>query len=1400
MYKKLLLTTFLLICYVEIATAQVSSNYKPQNAVASPTAAGLAKQANQTPNLYNGTVSVDIPLFSLQENQLSLSASMNYNTGGIPVNDYGTWLGLGWNLNCGGVITRKVNGFTDETNQGSFGLLTVQSKPDKYKDTFWGTIGTTLEYKDELKSIFEGAPDYKVDYATDDYYFNFMGNTGSFFFDRNNKVVSTGKMKINVDNYLSQFEIISPDGTKYIFGASEYVFTASTNYANYQLQKYWLESGYYDSQYPLLNAWYLTKVISADGNNTMDFTYDINKEFTNNQIFEYSTSEEYLPAASNTYYNQVNISKSIPALIKEIKTKNYTCSFYYNNFSAKGHHIQLIDLKTNEGEYLKSYYFEYKTIDSRRNLLSSVTEVRKDTKESNASYNFEYFDQPLNYVNNGISTSTSGIDHWGYYNGEKTTPYNTLIPNINVGAIVLNSTTTITVPARVGIDDRTPNNNAKANLLKKVTNSLGGVKELFYENNTYSYVNNTSVKTTENIAGGVRIKKIIDSDGINPLKNIVKEYEYKDPNNVNLSSGVLENEPLYNFNYNGFNYTYAHSILPISLGYSFVKEKFADGSYKTYKFTTSKDYPYIPFPEDNTFYLESDNLPDFNTPNTTFNSGLRMSLIGEPYFKTVGFIPNSTISESYYTYKKYKIKKEVHPFVNYQGQNNHLRGLLLESYDYNSAGDKVAFTKNDYITKEEGRTYSIMDKKPFDVFLYSTLPNFAYVNSYAGPGGKSNIFLSHYVKAIRFPQLSETEQRVYSTDIKTDFVSTKTNFYYNPNNNLVWKETEVGSDGGSIEKQTSYVTDFENTSMNGIIGVLKQKNMIYLPIEQRKFKKGKIVSGGLSVYNDSGKPIESYLLETNEPLNATVLQTIDSNPKAFSISSTYYKKKLDLSYDPFTKQLIEEKPSNGPVVSTLWGYKNTKPIAQVVNSEIGLGISQQTNVSTWSGIVSTAQTFFDLLISQQSVLTVRLNLTPTTNNSEQDNFQIRVFDTNSNKFVYESWYYSGNNVFTLDLPPSNYRFSCDYVSEFDTKRPSNTLIEIDKATESRNVFYSSFEDDLLNISSDAKTGKKSHIGTFGVQIPPNAGIYILSYYEKTTPTSNWVKKEETINTTGIEKIIGVGGGLIDEVRLHRNESQMTTFTHDYLGGMLSKQEVNGFINSYKYDKLGRLINIKNNNENLLKSYSFTPKLGKDFKPRVGVLIPKTLYWNKNEIVKIPLPSNLFIDDDGQIVNIQATGLPAGITVAQENGIFVINKTAVSPVGIYPVTLTGIDNAGNTMQTKIIFDLASTGSSKYKLYKAGTSNQRYFLKGIRDTEIISISDYVTLGKLNIFLDDTFFVDYVMMTMTGPVNKTTTEYRNPFGLFGDNDGFIPLPGTYTLNVKTYWFGRLNDSFNITLTFIN
>lgn len=111
----------LILTYAATANAQViDGSFNPSAGLlpGSPEAATLIKFIDIPVSPYTGTPDVTIPITTIKEYKLELPVSLSYHAGGHRVDDIANWVGMGWKLNAGGMITRKVRGLPDDAKIG----------------------------------------------------------------------------------------------------------------------------------------------------------------------------------------------------------------------------------------------------------------------------------------------------------------------------------------------------------------------------------------------------------------------------------------------------------------------------------------------------------------------------------------------------------------------------------------------------------------------------------------------------------------------------------------------------------------------------------------------------------------------------------------------------------------------------------------------------------------------------------------------------------------------------------------------------------------------------------------------------------------------------------------------------------------------------------------------------------------------------------------------------------------------------------------------------------------------------------------------------------------------------------------------------------------------------------
>lgn len=79
-------------------------SYEPK----APNVSGLLQYVDCPVSYYTGTPEISIPLYEIDMQDVKIPITLNYHASGIRVSQEATWVGLGWSLECGGVVSRTV--------------------------------------------------------------------------------------------------------------------------------------------------------------------------------------------------------------------------------------------------------------------------------------------------------------------------------------------------------------------------------------------------------------------------------------------------------------------------------------------------------------------------------------------------------------------------------------------------------------------------------------------------------------------------------------------------------------------------------------------------------------------------------------------------------------------------------------------------------------------------------------------------------------------------------------------------------------------------------------------------------------------------------------------------------------------------------------------------------------------------------------------------------------------------------------------------------------------------------------------------------------------------------------------------------------------------------------------
>lgn len=142
----------------------------------SPQVSALGKYVDIPVGNFTGAANVSVPIYEINVGDLKFPISLSYHTSGIKVKEEASWVGLGWKLNAGGMITKIING-GDDDNDIVPGTYSTQDPPlgflhldktlieDKIFDDYnqWKFFGRDLFPELITRSYLTGNPVLMVD-------------------------------------------------------------------------------------------------------------------------------------------------------------------------------------------------------------------------------------------------------------------------------------------------------------------------------------------------------------------------------------------------------------------------------------------------------------------------------------------------------------------------------------------------------------------------------------------------------------------------------------------------------------------------------------------------------------------------------------------------------------------------------------------------------------------------------------------------------------------------------------------------------------------------------------------------------------------------------------------------------------------------------------------------------------------------------------------------------------------------------------------------------------------------------------------------------------------------------------------------------------------------------------
>lgn len=459
---------------------------------------------NNNVNLYSGKVAPTVPVLTLKSRQFEIPATLNYVAGsGIKVQDVASQVGLGWQLQCGGMITRMVRGVPDETQNGYIGTNHVGQ-----------TINNTNPTTDDIRKnigtgVWDGEPDlFTIITPSFEY---------KFIIDEYGNVVFTNSTGLKIVHNLYNgngentfFTVTDDKGNKYTFGQNASAReSVQTQFGNQTRSS--------------VSTWFLEKIEDVNHTDVVSFFY--------------LTGSNY----SYTYYRSSHASITTSGQCTTNPEVDYNLNVVYTVLSPK----YLGWISTENESLVASYAYDRQDVPNAARL-SALNLQRRDNSNvlkivDIVSFQYSYFNPAGGTDVKRLKLDSirhTGSDHGAVsllttsfgYNTSVNLPARNSVEVDYFGYYNHNSSGTMLVPDANKEPDL---QRTKANVLTSITNPSGGSSLFEYELNKYY----DTEEAQDKVICGLRIKEIKETDNITVTSQV---FEYLDGNGH--SSGQIHDK------------------------------------------------------------------------------------------------------------------------------------------------------------------------------------------------------------------------------------------------------------------------------------------------------------------------------------------------------------------------------------------------------------------------------------------------------------------------------------------------------------------------------------------------------------------------------------------------------------------------------------------------------------------------------------------------------------------------------------------------------------------------------------------------------------------------------------------------------------------------------------------
>lgn len=936
-------------------------NYIP----VSPTAGSLITFADYPVSYYSGVPNVSIPLYEIEIDNYKLPISLSYHASGIKLSQEASWVGLGWALNTGGIISRTIKCYDDfleypqPAGSVKYGYYNGPEADNPHASEYYTTTGNGAFLTSRL--VIDSEPDI--------FSYSLPETSGKFVIDKSRGAVLFDKsINIKIElfsrNQKKHFKITAPDGTQYLFEDYETTYAYSRQGSlnrNLSNASKFDESdlNIYDSPLIYTSSWYLTQITTTN-NRTIHFAYT-------NESYKSPTQE------SCVRYNQISQSgNSIcgpgnnlvyscnKTVIENLRLSKiswdggfveFNCSsredMIGNNLSLSPQKLSTLKVYDKNNLCIKAYEFDYDYFNN--NYAGSYKQAFKRLKikglknllSTNENYEFIYNEGSLPAKN------SKNTDYWGYYNG--TSQESEYYCTAQYGDKIYK-----------GADKTSRLNYMKTGSLQGIKYPTGELTRFTYETNNYMPSTATST-TIQKVTEGISVYQYYSDDVYAHLPNYKTDTLVISRNTSFLVQGYADNmsckkDPDIRYNdaenYPSFKISKLHSSGNKNLLFSYPVP--AELEYDACSFDFEKKELYL---TSGTYIIEAigqakDVLFGFTyqyektittTNKETSAGGLRIAKIeagknvrnfkysiGELLIEPVVYYLSSHTcfnGTSYLDRTSYlvQVSESVIPMwtfkqgnsIGYSSVTESVSGLGKTVYNYYNTKEENEYDYPFFPTQINYYNGLIQSVKTYKGESLVKLVRHEYSNKNSQPvygfmfnagGGDSY----SYQYRIEWPFKSKETIIDYESNGN---ITTEKEYTYN--NDMLLKTESINICGDHYRKEITYPSD-ENDAVSQ---TMASKHMINTPVETIALKNGMVIKGKKTIYKDTLNmivPKEEYTLETQVPLFKDNYKKHYFPQLAFNNYNTWGK----------PMQISDKKTA----IVYLWSYNGMYPVAEIKNS------------------------------------------------------------------------------------------------------------------------------------------------------------------------------------------------------------------------------------------------------------------------------------------------------------------------------------------------------------------------------------------------------------------------------------------------------------------------------------